>query len=411
MSTKIDIDHQRYRQRLLGRAREKFFSDKGSGTIDHTSDKLRLVGDKKGVYIPRFRHKFADEPHLGMDDGEVGQLVPGMPRQFRPPGFPKMPGGREAVECYDEFDHDYVELTREEVAQGLEEYLELPNMEDVFGQEARTVPHLKYRGIRKVGPRSLTHFGRTFKQALKRTVASGLYNPASPIIIPRDEDRRVRAPREIYDTTNAVVVFLLDCSDSTYRNIDFQQEAAWFIDIWLEHNYPGIPRHYVHYDHSARESNRRDFFAIQAGGENDMGIAYLFTASILKKYGDCNKFVVHHTDGDPFGLEVTAEDVARYAEAMERSPDYFSKIELTVGNPLTDQILPHVNGLFVCEAGAYYDLSHSGARNYSTILEQIVIGTPALRNKIRLVSFDDTKIQQERHACHLETMKAFFGKS
>ena len=51
----------------------------------------------------------------------------------------------------------------------------------------------KYVGIRRAGPESLRHFKRTFRQALRRQIMTGTYDPERPIIVPVREDRRYRS--------------------------------------------------------------------------------------------------------------------------------------------------------------------------------------------------------------------------
>src|SRR5207244_6649960 len=55
----------------------------------------------------------------------------------------------------------------------------------------------KYSGIRRVGPESLRHFKRSFKEALKRQIMIGDYDPANPTIIPQKKDIRYRSWKEI----------------------------------------------------------------------------------------------------------------------------------------------------------------------------------------------------------------------
>ncbi len=50
-------------------------------------------------------------------------------------------------------------------------------------------------GIRSTGPESLRHFRRTFRQALRRQISMGTYDPKNPIIVP------IRAAG--YQSTNA----------------------------------------------------------------------------------------------------------------------------------------------------------------------------------------------------------------
>ena len=55
------------------------------------------------------------------------------------------------------------------------------------------VEKVKYSNIRKVGPESLRHFKRTYREALKRQIATGAYDPKTPFIVPIREDRRYRS--------------------------------------------------------------------------------------------------------------------------------------------------------------------------------------------------------------------------
>jgi uncharacterized sporulation protein YeaH/YhbH (DUF444 family) len=84
-----------------------------------------------------------------------------------------------------------VEIELDELAQILGEELELPNIEP-RGQERFESVKLKYAGIRPVGPDSLKHVRRTFKRALRRQIASGLYDPKRPDY--RADSVRFRVP-------------------------------------------------------------------------------------------------------------------------------------------------------------------------------------------------------------------------
>src|SRR5206468_2648873 len=73
----------------------------------------------------------------------------------------------------------------------------------------------KYSGIKPVGPNSLRHFKRSFKEALKRQIMVGDYDPANPVIIPQKKDMRYRSWKEVKSPqSNAVIVFMMDVSGS-----------------------------------------------------------------------------------------------------------------------------------------------------------------------------------------------------
>ena len=65
----------------------------------------------------------------------------------------------------------------------LGEALELPRIAPK-GTDELVSPAGRYTGISTTGPESLRHFKRTYKQALKRQIASGLYDPKRPVVVP-----------------------------------------------------------------------------------------------------------------------------------------------------------------------------------------------------------------------------------
>src|SRR5205085_9279090 len=87
-----------------------------------------------------------------------------------------------------------VDVSLDELAQILGEELQLPNIER-RGNEKIVTQKIRYTGVNTTGPESLRHFKRTYKQALKRQIASGTYDPKVPIVIPMREDRRYRSYR------------------------------------------------------------------------------------------------------------------------------------------------------------------------------------------------------------------------
>src|SRR5690606_4495960 len=92
-------------------------------------------------------------------------------------------GGEHALE---------VDISFDELAEMMGEVLELPNIQPK-GKDEMVSERARYTGIRTVGPESLRHFKRTYKQALRRQLIMGSYNPKKPMIIPTRDDRRYRS--------------------------------------------------------------------------------------------------------------------------------------------------------------------------------------------------------------------------
>ncbi len=135
------------------------------------------------IDIPHFRYGHKQQGGVGQGEGEVGQRS--QPGQVQPGD------GHKAGEGEGEHTLE-VDVTLDELAKILGEELELPNIEPK-GNEKLVTQKIKYTGVNTTGPESLRHFKRTYKQALKRQIATGTYDPDKPIIIPTREDRRYRS--------------------------------------------------------------------------------------------------------------------------------------------------------------------------------------------------------------------------
>ena len=124
------------------------------------------------IQLPRFRYGDpAAEGGVGQGEGEEGdQLARGASPARAEAGDKPASTSLE------------VDVSLEELAEILGEELELPNIQPK-GKKASSRPRRTYTGIHgAVGPESLRHFKRTFKQALKRQIASGTYDPDNPIV-------------------------------------------------------------------------------------------------------------------------------------------------------------------------------------------------------------------------------------
>lgn len=168
---------------------------------------------------------------VGQGDGEPGtQIAPGDGEE----GTGKAGGlpGEHVLE---------VEVSLEELAKMLAEELELPRIEP-RGQK-RNIASMKekYTGIHRAGPESLRHFKRTYKQALRRQIATGIYNPDDPLVIPIREDKRYRSWRLVpTPASNALIIYIMDVSGSmgTEQKEIVRTESFW-IDTWLKSQYKG----------------------------------------------------------------------------------------------------------------------------------------------------------------------------
>src|SRR6202050_3513145 len=177
MSQKIERDYQRSRKLARGKVKSNLSKYISRGEMIGKKGKDLVSIPLPAIDIPQFRYGNKGSGGVGQGDGQPGQpLGPGQGE--RTPGAGDQPGGHILE----------VELNMEEMATILGEELALPRIEP-RGKKNIITTRDKYTGIRQAGPESLRHFKRTFKRALKRQIAAGIYTPAEPIVIPVREDK------------------------------------------------------------------------------------------------------------------------------------------------------------------------------------------------------------------------------
>src|SRR5262249_31056010 len=138
------------------------------------------------IDIPQFRYGQKGSGGVGQGEGDVGQPLTA-PQGDDKGGAGDQPGGHILE----------VELSMEELAEILGEELALPRIEP-RGKKNIIPTKTKSPGLRQPGPEPLRHFKRTFKRALKRQIASGIYDPERPLVVPIREDKQYRSWKEIH---------------------------------------------------------------------------------------------------------------------------------------------------------------------------------------------------------------------
>lgn len=253
------------------------------------------------IDIPRFRYG-SNQGGVGQGDGNPGDPVPGQ-------GDPDQPGeGQQAGK--DPGEHDLeVEFTLEELAEILGEELELPNIEP-RGQKTLKSKVDRYTSIAAQGPNSLRHFKRTFKEALKRQIATGTYNAEKPIIIPIKKDLRYRSWKsDIQHENSAVIIYMMDVSGSMGdEQKEIVRTEAFWINTWLKSQYKGVETRYIIHDATAKEVDEETFFRTRESGGTLISSAYKLCEQIINQDyppGDWNIYPFHFSDGDNWSTEDT----------------------------------------------------------------------------------------------------------
>jgi len=206
-----------------------------------------------------------------------------------------------------------VEVGLDELATILGEELELPR---ILPRGRRTVPveKVKYSNIRKVGPESLRHFKRTYREALKRQLMSGEYNAADPVVVPIREDMRFRSWKEtLMPESNAVIIYMMDVSGSMgTEQKELVRITAFWIETWLRSQYKEIDIRYIVHDAAAKEVDQETFYHIREGGGTKISSAYKLCNKLIdERYSpdEWNVYPFHFSDGDNWGGGDTRECV------------------------------------------------------------------------------------------------------
>ena len=286
MISKIEQDHQRFRQIVRGKIRRDLRKFLSSDDLIGREGERYVSIPVHDIDLPTFRYG-DNSTGVGMGEGEEGESV----------GGGQTPGGEEEGKHILE-----VEVSLEELADLLGEELELPRIEPKGAHRITTVRD-KYTGIRPTGPASLRHFKRTYREALKRQMAAGLYDPEDPVIVPIREDLRFRSWNEVRKPeSNALIIYMMDVSGSMGdEQKRLVRTTAFWIDTWLRRNYEGIESRYIVHDVRAGEVDKKTFFSLREDGGTRISSAFKLCREVIESDYDpaaWNMYLFHFSDGD-----------------------------------------------------------------------------------------------------------------
>jgi uncharacterized protein len=300
VSLKIDQDHGRFRQIVRGRIRQNLRKYISQGELIGRKGKDQVSIPIPQIDIPRFRFGDKQRGGVGQGDGNPGDPVGAGEEKKAGQG---KAGGEQGDHVLE------VDVTLDELAAILGEELELPDIQDK-GKSKISNAHDRYSGIRRVGPESLRHFKRTYREALKRMIASGTFEPQKPVVVPVPDDKRYRSWKTINEPiANAVIIYMMDVSGSMG---DEQKEIvrieSFWLDAWLTRQYKGLESRFIIHDAVAREVDRDTFFHTRESGGTMISSAYKLCGQIIANDyppSEWNIYPFHFSDGDNWSMDDT----------------------------------------------------------------------------------------------------------
>jgi len=313
---RIESDRARFREIVRGRIREdlrKYLS---------TSELLGRCGERTvsiplpQIELPHFVFGENKQQGRGRGQGEPGESSDGDASEADAGTGAGDHEGRHVLE---------VDVDLEDLAEMLGQELELPNIQP-RGIKQLTTEGGRYSGVRTAGPDSLRNFRRSYRNALKRTIAAGKWDPERPRVVPVREDFRYRMRKACPQPDSSAVVFhMMDVSGSMGREQkEIVRIKAFWIDTWLRSQYKNLDVVYIVHDAVAKVVGQHTFFHLRESGGTKISSAYeLCLKQISERYRpeEWNIYPFHYSDGDNWSARDT---------------------ELCV-SMLRDEILPRVN--------------------------------------------------------------------
>jgi uncharacterized protein len=295
MVKRIERDRRRFDEIVRGRIKKELTKHLTRGELIGRRGKELVSVPLPQIELPRFRYGPKERGGVGQGPGEPGTPI-GRDGQGD--------GGGEAGDAPGHHIRE-VELTIQELAQLMGEELELPRIEP-RGSPNVTTSKFHYTGMKRAGPDSLRSFRRTYREALKRQVTSGTYDPRRPLVTPVREDMRYRSWREQPNpVANAVILYMMDVSGSMgNEQKEIVRIESFWIDSWIRAHYDGLATRYIIHDAAAKEVDRDTFYTTRESGGTRISSAYQLAAEIVaREYprGDWNVYLFHFSDGDNWG--------------------------------------------------------------------------------------------------------------
>jgi uncharacterized sporulation protein YeaH/YhbH (DUF444 family) len=294
----IREDHSRFRDIVRGRIKQNFKKYVTHGEMIGKRENDYVKIPIPSIDVPRFKYGPKQSGGVGQGQGQAGDAVDGdqQPGQGQAGDTP----GEHLLEA---------DVSLEELADILGEELALPRILPK-GHKAVESKMTKYNGRSRVGPDSLRHFKASYKEALKRSIASGTYDPEDPMVVPIRRDMRFRSYRTaVKPQANAVVIYMMDVSGSMG---DEQKEIvrleSFWINTWLRRNYKGLETRFIIHDAAAKEVDEKTFFSTSESGGTLISSAYKLCKKIIDEeypLNEWNIYPFHFSDGDNWSGEDT----------------------------------------------------------------------------------------------------------
>ncbi|NCN95199.1 MAG: DUF444 family protein [Bdellovibrionales bacterium] len=294
----IREDHNRFREIVKGRIKQNFKKYVTQGEMIGRRENEYVKIPIPSIDLPRFKYGPKQSGGVGQGKGQPGDAVDGE----------QQPGQGQAGDSPGEHTLE-ADVTIDELAEILGEQLQLPRIEPKGNKRVDSFSN-KYTGRAPIGPDNLKHFKSSYKEALKRSIASGSYDPLDPRVVPIKRDMRYRTVKKVSKpAANAVVIYMMDVSGSMgEEQKEIVRLESFWINAWLQKNYKGLETRFIIHDAAAKEVDEKTFFSTSESGGTLISSAYRLCQKIIEKDYNPNEWNIypfHFSDGDNWSGEDT----------------------------------------------------------------------------------------------------------
>ncbi len=299
MDHPIKRDHSRFRKIIKGKIRDNLRRYVSQGEMPIPKGDGQFKVPMPHIDTPRFKFGEKQQGGVGQGEGNQGDPVDG---QEGEPGQGEVGQGEGKKELE-------VDLSLQELAAILGDELALPKIEPK-GKKSIQSQRDKYTSIGTTGPNSLKHYKRSYREALKREIAQGTYDPKNPNVVPIRRDMRFRASDVKVEFENsAVVIYMMDVSGSMGdEQKEIVRTESFWINLWLKSQYKNIEIRYIIHDATAKEVDEQTFFKTRESGGTLISSALKVCKEIIEAdydQSEWNIYPFHFSDGDNWSTDDT----------------------------------------------------------------------------------------------------------
>ena len=291
---RIREDYSEYRDLVKDKVKSRLKEHIRTGKKVKRHGKDMIVVDIPVVDLPSFRHGRNKGGGIGNGPGKPGDEVGDGPAEHGEPGKPGDQPGEHTMGVGVDVE-SFIDLLGEE--------LNLPLLKPKQDGNIK-LEKVKYNRLSRVGTPCLLHKKKTLKNAIKRSISAGEFDPDDITnIYPIQQDKVYKSWNIVENPdSNAVIFFLQDISYSMgAEKRDLVRELCWYLEQWIRKCYDEVDMKHIVHDVNAQEVDQEKFYRLEAGGGTKISSAFQLCKEIIEAAyppNEWNVYIFYFSDGE-----------------------------------------------------------------------------------------------------------------